>query len=164
LKPKQQPIQLPVENQEPIAGSSDASAQSAVAPSSAGHVPHHNTSLRFDLGLARVSLLIDFISYMSLAVAPTGFIYLIAGVLSSFGGGFGPAVQSIALELYARSSGTGAAAAGTLFGALSVLTALVGQVCPIAHHLLQPAHRPHRSLDPRSTAWSTSALCGFSQR
>lgn len=52
-------------------------------------------------------------------------------VFVSFGGGFGPATQSLALELYnARSRMLGhvaeneAAEAGKLFGALSVLQAM----------------------------------------
>lgn len=43
------------------------------------------------------------------------------GMLGSFGSGFGPAIQSVALEMYTQRGGT---EAGRLFGALSVVQAL----------------------------------------
>jgi MFS family permease len=135
LKPKAPAIQLPVEEDEPLASATTpapASSSASVSPSRhprrSAHTPHHNTTLRFDLGLARGSLLVDILAYTLIPFAPSGSTFIGASVLGSFGGGFGPAVQAIALELFARQPGRSAAQAGTLFGALSVLTASVSQV------------------------------------
>ncbi|KAJ7510054.1 major facilitator superfamily domain-containing protein [Mycena galericulata] len=88
--------------------------------------PH---SASFDLSLARVSLLIEVIAYTAMPFAPTGLIFTLCTMLSSFGGGFSPAVQSASLELYTRKTGeSGNVESGRLFGALSVLQALCGQI------------------------------------
>ncbi|CAK5264919.1 unnamed protein product [Mycena citricolor] len=93
--------------------------------------PEH--SPRFDLSLARVSMCIEMAGYIGLPFATTGTMYTVFMVVSSFGGGFGPAVQSTAMELYARKrglQGTPAHGEGTgrLFGAMSVLQALCASI------------------------------------
>lgn len=84
--------------------------------------PH---SASFDLALARVSLLIEVVAYTAMPFASTGFYFTLCTMLSSFGAGFSPAVQSSSLELYMRRTGSnGNVESGKLFGALSVLQAL----------------------------------------
>ncbi|KAJ7724442.1 MFS general substrate transporter [Mycena maculata] len=86
--------------------------------------PH---SASFDLSLARVSLLIEVIAYTAMPFAPTGFTFTLLTMLSSFGAGFAPAVQSTSLELYSRKIGA-SGESGKLFGALSVVQALCAQI------------------------------------
>jgi hypothetical protein len=78
-------------------------------------------SSHFDLGLARVSLLVDIVSYILLVSIPSAVAFTLATVVGSMGSGFNPAVQSVALGLYRRRGGT---ESGKLFGALSVVQAL----------------------------------------
>jgi hypothetical protein len=126
LKPKEAAIKLPVETEEPLDGPSTPAPAPAHAQghSHGKHTSHHNTTLRFDLALARGSLLIDLVAYSVMPLAPMNAV----PVGGAFGGGFGPAVQAVALELFARRPDGSAAQAGRLFGALSVLTASVSQV------------------------------------
>lgn len=56
---------------------------------------------------------------MATIIDPMAFTFF--GMLGAFGGGFAPAIQSVALEIYTQRGGT---EAGRLFGALSVLQAL----------------------------------------
>jgi hypothetical protein len=130
LKPKEAAIKLPVETEEPLDGPSTPAPAPAHAHGHAHgkHTSHHNTTLRFDLALARGSLLVDLVAYSVMPLAPTGTAFIGAAVGGAFGGGFGPAVQAVALELFARRPDGSAAQAGRLFGALSVLTASVSQV------------------------------------
>ena len=75
----------------------------------------------FDLNLARGSLFVDMICFTLLGLAPTPIAFVLFTLLASFDGGFAPALQSVALELYSRR---GEKETGRLFGALSVLQAL----------------------------------------
>ncbi|KAF7338147.1 MFS domain-containing protein [Mycena venus] len=86
--------------------------------------PH---SASFDLSLARISLFIEIIAYGAMPLASTGAAFFGFTILSSFGAGFNPAVQSAALELYSKRIGTGVEA-GKLFGGMSVIQALAGQI------------------------------------
>jgi MFS family permease len=145
LKPKESAVQLPVEQDEPLNGdsspqaasssnilpapSADANANVNAAPTSLHtHREHNNTTVRFDLNIARGSLLIDLAAYTIMPLTISGTVFLGAAMLSSFGGGLNPALQAVALELFARQPGRSVSQAGTLFGALSVLNALVSQV------------------------------------
>ncbi|KAJ6597071.1 major facilitator superfamily domain-containing protein [Mycena vulgaris] len=89
--------------------------------------PH---SASFDLALARGSLVLEVIAYAAMPFAPTGLSFTLFTMLASMGAGFTPAVQSAALELYGQKngSGSGSVESGKLFGALSVLQALCGQI------------------------------------
>jgi hypothetical protein len=80
-------------------------------------------SALFDLWLARISLVVDVIAYTAMPFASTGLAFAGFTVLSSFGSGFSPAVQSTAMELYTQRTG-GSVEAGRLFGAMSVIQAL----------------------------------------
>lgn len=79
-------------------------------------------SSKFDLGVARISLIIDIIANacMGLAFSPVAFTAF--GMLGAMSTGFNPALQSVALGLYNRRGGS--AEAGKLLGALSVVQAL----------------------------------------
>ncbi|EPQ58298.1 MFS general substrate transporter [Gloeophyllum trabeum ATCC 11539] len=117
FKPKPPPIQLPTSPSEPLSpGSSTAPPPLA---------PKAPASPSFDLLLARGSLLVDVLAYTLMPLAPTGGAFTLAAVLGSLGGGFGPAAQSLALELYARQGGR---ETGRLFGAWSVVQVLASQV------------------------------------
>ncbi|KAF7363597.1 MFS domain-containing protein [Mycena sanguinolenta] len=93
-----------------------------LAPSSPE--PH---SAAFDLALARISLFIEVIAYTAMPFATSGLAFTGFTILSSFGSGFNPAVQSAAMELYSKRIGT-SVEAGKLFGGMSVIQALSGQV------------------------------------
>ncbi|KAF7976591.1 hypothetical protein HWV62_6075 [Athelia sp. TMB] len=79
----------------------------------------------FDLNLARVAAFIDVVSYVFMGLATTALPFTLFTLLGSLGTGFAPAVQSVALELYARRGET---ETGKLFGALSVVNALCAQI------------------------------------
>ncbi|KAG5352842.1 hypothetical protein C0989_000184 [Termitomyces sp. Mn162] len=81
-------------------------------------MPH---STAFDLGLARVSLLVEVVSYSLMAYAPTALVFTRSSMMTSMGAGLNPALQSVALALYRRRGGM---ESGRLFGAISVLQAL----------------------------------------
>lgn len=82
--------------------------------------------MTFDLRLARVSLLLDVTAYILMPLAPSGHVFTLAAMLGSLGSGFGPAMQSIALELHGRRTGGGDV--GRLFGSLSVLSGIGASV------------------------------------
>jgi hypothetical protein len=80
---------------------------------------HHSPS--FNLGLARWSIALEVICYTIIPLAPTPITFTIFGMLASCGGGFNPALQSLALDLFSKSGET---ETGRLFGAMSVIHAL----------------------------------------
>lgn len=87
--------------------------------------PLHPHSANFDLGLARFSLGLEVVCFTFIAFAPTALTFTIFGMIASWGGGFNPAVQALALELYARRHvKREEAETGKLFGALSVIQAM----------------------------------------
>ncbi|KAJ7046990.1 major facilitator superfamily domain-containing protein [Mycena alexandri] len=96
----------------------------STSTSSRSHEPH---SASFDLWLARISLCIEVVAYTAMPFATTGLAFTGLTMLSSFGSGFSPAVQSASMELYSRKLG-GSVESGKLFGALSVIQALAGQI------------------------------------
>lgn len=94
----------------------------------------HRHSPSFDLNLARVSLFIEVIAYTLIGLASTPFAFALFTLMGSLGGGFSPAVHSVALELYSRR---GEKETGKLFGALSVLQALGSVYCPDCYDVFQ---------------------------
>lgn len=128
-------IQLPIEPTEAQPLLPAVSATFNEEPTSSTTQPNSSTpspgpltrqkeihSPTFDLALARISLLIEIISYTFMGLAPTPLAFTIFGMLGAFGTGFSPALHSVALELYARRGG--GTESGKLFGALSVIQAL----------------------------------------
>lgn len=79
----------------------------------------------FDLTLARVSVTLETIAFLGMAVASTGTLFTLAGTVNSFGAGFSPAAQALALDLYANRRSHDRAEIGKLFGALGVIQALL---------------------------------------
>ena len=72
----------------------------------------------FDLNLARVSLLVDMVSYISMGLAQSPIVFALSGVFGTMGSGFSPAAQSVALALYAKRGGV---ETGRLFGAIGLI-------------------------------------------
>lgn len=82
-------------------------------------------SPRFELGVARLSLAFDAAAYALMVVYPSRKIFVIFGLFGAMGIGFSPAMQTLAMAMYSRRGGT---ETGRLFGALSVVQALAGQI------------------------------------
>lgn len=123
-KPK--PKDVSMGEREPFIPSDSNDSESSHSDSdrsSSFHLERHSS--RFDLGLARVSLFIDIISYALLGFTTSPLVFTLSSMLGSMGTGFSPAVQSVALELYTQRGGT---ESGRLFGALSVIQALSSQI------------------------------------
>ncbi|KAF9647561.1 MFS general substrate transporter [Thelephora ganbajun] len=78
-----------------------------------------------DLNTARVSLVMELTAYTMMATAKTGTMFTLYTVLGSLAAGFMPAIQSLALWIYA---GRGGEETGKLFGSLSVVQALGGSI------------------------------------
>jgi len=132
FKPKPASIQLPIEPAEftplltPSSSARITSPSQLSAPSSQPLREREGLhSAAFDLGLARVSVVIDIISYGLMALIPTPVAFTVTAMMSALASGFSPAVQSVALDMYARRGGT---ETGKLFGALSVVQALCGEI------------------------------------
>ncbi|KAJ7698602.1 major facilitator superfamily domain-containing protein [Mycena rosella] len=83
----------------------------------------------FDLGLARFSVLVDVATSAALPFAPTGNIFVLFIMLGSPGAGLGPAVSSLALEIYSRRFGKNEPVeSGKLFGAMTVASCVFAQI------------------------------------
>ncbi|CDZ97519.1 Predicted transporter ADD1 (major facilitator superfamily) [Phaffia rhodozyma] len=78
---------------------------------------------RFDLKLIQVSLMLDIIAYFGIILFSGPRFFIASTMLSTLGGGAGPALNSLALSLLPSSR-----IAGRLFGATSVLSAIVSTV------------------------------------
>ncbi|EKM55220.1 uncharacterized protein PHACADRAFT_143280 [Phanerochaete carnosa HHB-10118-sp] len=132
-------VQLPVDQDEPLRPISEPPAtppRTEPPPKRPTPTNDASRSTAFDVGLARVSLAIDVVSYALVPLASTGPQYTAATALGAFGAGFGPALQSVALGLYTRRNGGSGAGAesGRLFGALSVVQSLCSDVLGPALH------------------------------
>nr|VWO98059.1 Calcium dependent mitochondrial carrier protein [Ganoderma boninense] len=124
FKPKDAPIRLPADADEPLASPTDASL-SVEQPSRALSPPsrreHHHHDPNFDLKVAKVSVGIEVLVYMLMVFSTSGLMFAGVATLGAFGMGFGPAIQSVALTLYNRRGGKDS---GRLFGAMSVVQSL----------------------------------------
>ncbi|KAF7291959.1 MFS domain-containing protein [Mycena indigotica] len=101
------------------------------SPDEAGSSPPHSISHAsyFDLSLARFSILVHIITFALLPFAPTSILFIVFISLGSFAAGLSPAINSVALELYTHQAGVdGAVESGKLYGALSVVQALFGNI------------------------------------
>lgn len=74
-----------------------------------------------DLLLARVAIATDLVSYALTFSTNSGYLFAVFTMCVSFGTSFGPTMQSLALDLYARR---GKNDTGSLLGALTVVSAL----------------------------------------
>ncbi|KAJ1028465.1 hypothetical protein NDA16_001631 [Ustilago loliicola] len=78
---------------------------------------------KFDLKLAKISVIVNTISYALLVFADTPQLFFLATAITSLGGGGGAAMSSLALALLKSP-----ADAGKLFGAWSITSAISGTV------------------------------------
>jgi hypothetical protein len=130
LKPRPLVLEIPVAvapvETTPLLNSSPSSSSAMITRKTIKREFH---SPLFDLNLARASLLIDMLSCASMGITQSSILFALSGSLGAFGGGFNPAVQSVALALYARRGGM---ETGRLFGAISLIQALrCGSLCSL---------------------------------
>lgn len=119
LKPA--PVQLPTAPDEPL---QNLSSQTLPSRHSNTGPPSH--SAKFDLNLARISIVLDILSFATIIFASDGLVFAFGSILQSLGAGYSPAVQAFALDVYSRRGGKGEA--GKLFGAIGVVQALSSQI------------------------------------
>ncbi|KAG9073728.1 hypothetical protein FS749_014737, partial [Ceratobasidium sp. UAMH 11750] len=79
---------------------------------------------QFDLRVARVSMVLEFLSYFLLCSSSSQTAFVLTTTLSAFGGGTSPAMQSLALGIL----GPNQTDTGKLFGALSMLSSIASTV------------------------------------
>ncbi|KAJ6572082.1 major facilitator superfamily domain-containing protein [Mycena capillaripes] len=128
-----------VKNRRPSASSSHSSSEHEplLSDQDSSDQPTPPNTVVFDLRLARFSILVDIAMYTLLPFAPTGILFILFISLGSFGGGLGPALNSVALELYTRKIGKHKTVeSGKLFGALSVLQAVCSVIGPSIYGLI----------------------------
>ena len=121
LKPKPLILELPVTpavETTPLLISSSSTSSSLINPKTIKREIH---SPLFDLNLARASLLVSMVSYTSRGISQSPTVFALSGPFNSFGAGFNPAAQSVALALYAKRGGI---ETGRLFGAMSLIQAI----------------------------------------
>lgn len=136
LKPKPPSIRLPVSPSEPLSPTRPSFSRSisqVSRPVSTSRTrstrtvedhdhPHYNHAVaRFDLNVARGSVIIECLVYAVFPFAASAALFVATGACGSFAAGFNPTVQSLALEFYRKRGGT---EAGKLYGAMSVISAL----------------------------------------
>ncbi|KII88336.1 hypothetical protein PLICRDRAFT_110410 [Plicaturopsis crispa FD-325 SS-3] len=98
---------------------------SSDTPSSTSADQTHSS--RFDLNLALASLSSDTLSFIFIGLSTSTVPFVISTMLLSLGSGMGPAVQSVALDLYTRRDG-GSKKTGKLFAALNVIESLSSSI------------------------------------
>lgn len=121
-KPKLASVQPPEPSESTRLLTPSSSTHAVLKPATQEPEVH---SAAFDLGLARVSVVIDVISYTLMAVISTPVAFTVFSMTGALGMGFSPAVYSVALDLYAKRGGM---ETGRLFGALSVVQALCSEI------------------------------------
>jgi hypothetical protein len=129
---KATPVQLPSTPDEPLRGAISLSSSRGASPlpgsaqtnASERRLPASRSPV-FDLVLARASEALETTSFLGMAVASTGTLFTLASTISSFAAGFSPATHALALDIYTNRRPQNRGEVGKLFGALSVLQALV---------------------------------------
>lgn len=113
--PRSRPIQLPTSpaSDEPLNSSSLSPAARARGPGNP-HTP------AVDLGIARMSLVVQTICFVIIAFSKDAGMFVAAGALGALAAGYSPTTHSLSLELYTRRGGL-PSEAGRLFGAMSVI-------------------------------------------
>ena len=139
LKPKPLILELPVAPVEttPLLNPSTSNSSTMVTRKTIKKEIH---SPLFDLNLARVSLLIHVVAYISMGVAQSAIPFALSGAFNALGSGFSPATQSVALALYAKRGGI---EIGRLFGALSLIQAIRCDIilCCVVYICVAYSHR-----------------------
>ena len=117
LKPKPLILEFPVTPVEttPLLNPSSSSSSTMVNRKTIKREIH---SPLFDLNLARASLVVHIVAYISMGLAKSPLLFALSGTFNSLGAGFSPAAQSVALALYAKRGGV---EIGRLFGAISLI-------------------------------------------
>ncbi|TCD62170.1 hypothetical protein EIP91_007253 [Steccherinum ochraceum] len=117
-------IHLPSTPSEPLltAGSTSPPRRS---PSPRATAQYTSRSISFDLNVARVSVMVEFLSMFMLPFTNNALVFTALSIANCFGSGHTPAAQSVTLALYAQRGGT---ESGKLLGALGVLQVLSSQV------------------------------------
>src|SRR5260370_1272820 len=102
-------------------------------------------TIRFDLWVARLSLLLDSISFTLTSTIPSETGFIVTTLLSCFGGGMAPATQSVAIALVDRGVAVKVAVPGT---------PLASEECPLleGQGRPEPAQEEHR-------VWESSEAC-----
>ncbi|KAI0957937.1 hypothetical protein AcW1_006164 [Taiwanofungus camphoratus] len=118
--PKPPAIHLPVEPNEPLNPAEGSSSSPSTSPPS-----NHTHSPAFDLVLARVSVVVEAFAYFLMPTAPNGYVFTAYSVLSAFGSGSSPAINSVASALYTKNGGK---ELGKLFGAMAVVQTICSQI------------------------------------
>ncbi len=119
---KSRPIQLPTLPEEPL----NASSLIPTAAPAGEPVPPHTPAV--DLGIARISLVLQAIFFVLIAVSKDAGMFVAVSALGALAAGYSPTTHSLSLELYTRRGGL-PSEAGRLFGAMSVMQT-VGCVPP----------------------------------
>lgn len=113
-------MQLPITLDEPLQQNLSSPSDPTRQGTARARSPSHSSY--FDLNIARVSLVVDIIAFLTMMLASNSVLFTCGAVLQSLGIGYSPAVQAFALEVYNRRGGKGEA--GRLFGAISVVQGL----------------------------------------
>lgn len=131
FKPKPMIIEIPSSSsrashpasaeEEPLLSEEASSVDGGDPPERGPPIRKEVHSPRFELSIARISLVIDIVAYGTVVIFASQETFVLFGLLGAFGIGFSPAMQTLALAMYARRGGT---ETGRLFGALSVVQAL----------------------------------------
>jgi len=111
---RSRPVQLPTSPDEPLNASTSPQPEPPAPSRDPLHVP------AVDLGIARVSLVLQAISFAFIATSKDAGQFVAGGALSALAAGYYPTMHSLSLELYTRRGGA-SSEAGRLFGATSVI-------------------------------------------
>ena len=122
--PKYHPVQLPTSPDEPL------NAGSSHSPTAPAHDPIRAHTPTVDLGIAKVSVALQAMSFVLIAVSKDTGMFVAASALSALAAGYSPTIHSLSLELYTRRGGA-PSEAGKLFGAMSVIQTIG---CAPPHH------------------------------
>ena len=137
LKPKPLILELPVTPVEttPLLNPLTPSSSTMMARKTIKKEIH---SPLFDLNLARLSILIHLVAYISMGVTRRAILFGLSAAFNALGSGFSPAAQSVALALYAKRGGV---EIGRLFGALSLIQAMRCELYCVVYIRVAYSHR-----------------------
>ncbi|KAG9036214.1 hypothetical protein FRB95_009577 [Tulasnella sp. JGI-2019a] len=120
LKPCSPAISLPIQpnESEPLLDRSDSAPEDGQAAAAAPPTASPHAVARLDLKIARVSLLIDLACYIVITASGGPAMFIAGSLAISLGGGFGPAISSLAMHLF------GGQESGKLFAAMAVVSTI----------------------------------------
>ena len=113
--PKSPPIQLPTSPaHDELLNASSSLPPTAPRDPGSPHTP------AVDLGIAKISLVVQIICFVIIALSKDAGMFVAAGALGALAMGYSPTTNSLSLELFTRRGGL-PSEAGRLFGAMSVI-------------------------------------------